>query len=336
MALRVLLADESVTIKKVFQLALQDYGVEVMSVHLGVDVVTVAKTFKPDIVFADVLLQKMNGYEVTKALKATPEFKNTPIVLIWSNFLELDQAKFKDCGASDHLEKPFDTDRLREVIQKLVPKTNTQKLSSYLNFPKMPDFVDPSLSAKANEPQELNLAPLPPPTKPVPQAPNPSDWNMDQFAALETPDDFIQLDLDTPLPLNTKPMNESLDGDENDSQWVQKSLSKYKLDPTKIEPPTEAVYNLPDEAIELDIDQLTAKPAALKTPSSKPLPQAVPSSITAPSINSTLSKDEIREIVRQEAQKLLEKVIWEVVPELATQIIERELKRVMQETNEPV
>ena len=58
MALRVLLADESSTIKKVFQLALQDFAVEVRPVNIGVDVAMVAKNFKPDIIFADVMLQK--------------------------------------------------------------------------------------------------------------------------------------------------------------------------------------------------------------------------------------------------------------------------------------
>jgi CheY-like chemotaxis protein len=69
MALRVLLADESSTIKKVMQLALQDFGVEVKAVPIGVDVVQVAKSFEPDIIFADILLAKMNGYEVSKATK---------------------------------------------------------------------------------------------------------------------------------------------------------------------------------------------------------------------------------------------------------------------------
>ena len=58
MALRVLLGDESATIKKVIQLALQDYSVEVKSVHLGLDILDVSRTFQPHIIFMDVLLQK--------------------------------------------------------------------------------------------------------------------------------------------------------------------------------------------------------------------------------------------------------------------------------------
>ena len=68
MALRVLLADESSTIKKVMQLALQDFGVEVKSVPIGLDVSQAAKSFRPDIIFADVLLAKKSGYDVSAEL----------------------------------------------------------------------------------------------------------------------------------------------------------------------------------------------------------------------------------------------------------------------------
>src|SRR5690606_3309788 len=94
MALRVLLADESSTIKKVFQLSLQDFAVEVQPVNVGLDVLAVAKKFQPDIIFADVLLQKKNGYEVCSEIKHDPQLSKIPVVLMWSGFMELDEDKF--------------------------------------------------------------------------------------------------------------------------------------------------------------------------------------------------------------------------------------------------
>src|SRR5690606_27290914 len=108
MALRVLLADESSTIKKVFQLALQDFAAELKPVNLGVDVLPVAQSFKPDIIFADVLLQKRNGYEVSAELKQDPALKSIPVVLMWSGFMELDEDKYQASMANAQLEKPFD------------------------------------------------------------------------------------------------------------------------------------------------------------------------------------------------------------------------------------
>ncbi len=140
MALRVLLADESSTIKKVMQLALQDFGVEVKAVPIGVDVVSVAKTFKPDIIFADVLLAKMTGYEVSRATKTDPVLKNIPVVLMWSSFMELDETKARDSKADRRLEKPFDAEHLRNLVSSLVQKTESNPVSSFLNFPNMPEM----------------------------------------------------------------------------------------------------------------------------------------------------------------------------------------------------
>src|ERR1700749_3918217 len=105
MALRVLLADESSTIKKVIQLALQDYGVQVKTVNVGVDALEVARAFTPDVIFADILLQKKSGYDVCQEIKRDAQLSKTPVILMWSGFLELDDQQFKDSLANDQLEK---------------------------------------------------------------------------------------------------------------------------------------------------------------------------------------------------------------------------------------
>src|SRR3954468_7657768 len=142
MALRVLLADESSTIKKVFQLALQDFAVEVRPVNIGLDVLLVAKNFQPDIIFADVLLQKKNGYEVSAELKTEDALSNVPVVLMWSGFMELDEDKFQASHANGRLEKPFDVTALRKLVSELVPKTQSQRMSQFLSFPKMPEIQE--------------------------------------------------------------------------------------------------------------------------------------------------------------------------------------------------
>lgn len=136
MALRVLLADESSTIKRVIQLALQDFAVEVKSVPIGLDVLSVAQSFKPDIMLADVLLAKRSGYDVCADIKNDPQLGSTPVVLMWSGFMELDEMKAKAARVDRRLEKPFDPDQLREVIKALVPRLATNAISDFLKFPK--------------------------------------------------------------------------------------------------------------------------------------------------------------------------------------------------------
>ncbi len=176
MALRVLLADNSDTIRKVMQLSLQDFAAEVKTVALGVDVREIARSFKPDIIFVDVLLQKKNGYEVSVDVKSDPTLAPIPIVLMWSNFMEIDPEKFKQCGANDKIEKPFDSAALKEIVQRWVPKAKVSPLAQHLVPPQLPKVLPP-------QPQAIT-----PPFEALPgqssqvaaEAKEPS-WNMESF-----------------------------------------------------------------------------------------------------------------------------------------------------------
>ncbi|MES2962782.1 MAG: response regulator [Bdellovibrionota bacterium] len=214
MALRVLLADESSTIKKVMLLALQDFAVEVKAVHVGVDVLEVARTFKPDLIFVDVLLQKRNGYEVCADLKADATTRHTPTILMWSSFMELDQEALAKAQPNDKIEKPFDVETLRKMVLALVPETRSQRLAHFLEFPEVSQKTAANVSAGTSStipmppptPNSKASIPLPPPTSqtktgvplpppvsqsrtsiplPPPSAPKPEEtkraWNMDSF-----------------------------------------------------------------------------------------------------------------------------------------------------------
>lgn len=204
MALRVLLADESATIKKVMQISLQDFAVEVRAVQMGVDVLQVAQQFKPDIIFVDILLQKKNGYEVSQELKRDAQTRAVPIVLMWSSFMEVDTAKIKASMADGQLEKPFDADALRALITKLVPKTKAQTLAQHLDFPEptradstqtqtkttvltKTNVLEPERPQPARQARVERVPAPPPPPAPIvspePEA-NDSTWSMDNFEDL--------------------------------------------------------------------------------------------------------------------------------------------------------
>lgn len=162
MSLRVLLADESDTIKKVFQLALQEMQAEVKSVHSGLDVIDVALTFKPDIIFADVLLQKRNGYEICLELKQHPKLNQLPVILMWSSFMELDQNQFKKSLANDQLEKPFDADFLRDLVKKFVGGAAPEAAAPAVVEEENPMAAFLSFPPKAvKENSKITLNPLP-------------------------------------------------------------------------------------------------------------------------------------------------------------------------------
>lgn len=356
MALRVLLADESVTIKKVFQLTLQDFAVEVSNVTVGVDVVQAAEQFKPDIIFADAILPKKSGYDVCREIKNHPQLSAVPVVIIWSGFMELDHAKYKAAGADDNLEKPFDAQKLRAIIKKWVGKTRTQTLSDHLSFPRLPDFVEsrPAVptttaaptTAKVTQPPPLVHAPPPPPVT--------KSWSMDNFAPLEAPpmdsevdndnmpaspepEEFltVRLPTDPPRPQTTIPGGRSpkatLDDEETDNPWVQKSLSKYKITPPPV--PQNETEEDNSELLELDLhssdQEETAIGHALQKANVTAHAERTPELATP--AHPQLSAKQIEDIIRAQSQEVIEKVVWQIVPEIATRIIERELQRLLSE-----
>lgn len=286
MALRVLLGDESSTIKKVFQLALQDFAVEVRPVNIGVDVVPVANSFKPDIVFIDVLLQKKSGYDVANELKQHPTLKDIPVVLMWSGFMELDEDKFQASMANAQLEKPFDVTALRKLVSELVPRTQSQRISQFLSFPKMPD-----LEEKAS----------PPP------APEPAI-----AAEPDLEEDFKQVS----IPKMKRA------GDEK----FRLNIRPEELDPDAV--PVD--YNVPGEAEEVSLRSPESS-ADLEVEELTPPPPAVSAKAPEPNPIGALSAEQLEKIIREQSAQVIESVVWKVVPELAKQIIERELNKLLKE-----
>lgn len=332
MALRVLLADESSTIKKVFQLALQDFAVDVRPVNVGTDVAMVAQNFKPDIIFADVLLQKKSGYEVAAEIKQHGTLGGIPVVLMWSGFMELDEDKFQASHANAQLEKPFDVSALRKLVTDLVPRTQNQRLSQFLSFPPMPEMQEgPKATAAA--------ASTPPP---VPEPPPISDADEDAFQQVSIPkmkggDKFrvnlnpeeldpahVPVDYQAPDQVDVESI---FNGAESEDEFAIRETRRTPPPP----PPAQRATPPPPPSIEVDeesdfVPTATRKPAA--PPTTMPKPPSAPAA--APAVPS-LSAEQLEKIVREQSAEVIESIVWKVVPDLAAQIIERELARLLKE-----
>lgn len=369
MALRVLLADESSTIKKVFQLALQDFAVEVRPVNVGVDVLPVAQSFKPDIIFADVLLQKRSGYEVASELKQDNTLKGVPVVLMWSGFMELDQDKFDASMANGQLEKPFDVAALRKLVTDLVPRTQSQRLSQFLDFPKMPEMEEkakapPPPPAAAMNNEEFSQVPLPkiksparepampPPPKAPPTAQTPAGGG-DKYRLNLKPEEMESdhVPVEYELPSEKVELNDVLKADapEDEPFAIKETRRSAKpLSPPNIQQPrppipleTEPVeasemLNLEDLVVEEDtpVSQIYQPPVPTGTRSSIGINPNTQVGVTNPSTNlpsGGLSAEQLEKIIREQSAEVIESVVWKVVPDLAAQIIERELTKLLKD-----
>lgn len=332
MALRVLLADESSTIKKVMQLALQEYGVEVKAVPIGIDVMQVTKSFKPDIVFADVLLAKRNGYEVCGEIKQDPQTKDIPVVLMWSSFMEFDENKGKLAQYNSKIEKPFDADTLRGLIKDLVPQTQTNLIASYLQFPELPPIVE-------NEAPKAQVAPK---TAPIPTAAPPP-----VVAHEEEPEEFQQV----PLPkkpfgqTNTTPLSQFQNRGNTSSgadQWAQQDLSKFKIQvPTEdfssdfeeidLEKTSIAFSTGEDNILLQDIH--SPKPRTSIAPDSRTVVQTAPTAqaTTFQDEPESLSEARAEMILRDEARAILTEVAWKLLPDICERVVREELQKLLKD-----
>jgi two-component system cell cycle response regulator len=296
MSLRVLLADESSTIKKVMQLALQDFQVEVKAVPVGLDVLEVARVFKPDIVFADVLLSKRSGYEVSADLKSDPGLKNIPVVLMWSGFMEFDEAKAKSSHANQRLEKPFDTETLRSLVQSLVPRLKTNMISNFLSFPNMPEIEE------KNEPAHLSM---------------PSDL---PTLELDEPEEFEQV----PLPGKKPSIPTQIPGSFNKEEepWSQKDLKEFKIDNVdEYDDLKDASFALSSGVEEIKLSDLDVNPK----PTSKVSPPASLPHMTQ------ISHERVEQIMREEIRAVLESIAWKILPDMAERVVREEIQKLMKD-----
>jgi CheY-like chemotaxis protein len=111
----ILLADPSATIQKVVELTFSDSDA-VVCVDDGEKAVSLAKSRHPDIVLCAVIMHKLNGYEVTAALKADEATRAIPVILLTGTFEPFDKNRAQAAGAANWIRKPFDAPNLVEMV----------------------------------------------------------------------------------------------------------------------------------------------------------------------------------------------------------------------------
>lgn len=114
---KILLVDDDRTTVKLLQTLLEIDGFEVQSVGVGAEVPSLASQFNPDLFLIDYHLSDMDGVEVIRALRASREYANTPIVM--ASGLNVEQEAL-DAGASTFLIKPFQPEDLPDLFNKLI------------------------------------------------------------------------------------------------------------------------------------------------------------------------------------------------------------------------
>ena len=117
----VVVIDDSPTICKILETCLRREGHQAVSYLNPVQALQAlfgGEIARPDVLFVDLVLPHMDGYEVIKLVRARPEFKATPIIAITGRDSVLDRLKARLAGANDYVTKPFKTERIVALVQK--------------------------------------------------------------------------------------------------------------------------------------------------------------------------------------------------------------------------
>jgi twitching motility two-component system response regulator PilG len=116
-SLKVMIIDDSKTIRRTAETLLQKEGCEVITAEDGFDALAKIADHKPDIIFVDVMMPRLDGYQTCALIKNNSEFKSTPVVMLSSKDGLFDKAKGRIVGSDQYLTKPFSKQELLDAIR---------------------------------------------------------------------------------------------------------------------------------------------------------------------------------------------------------------------------
>ena len=120
MTSRLLVADDSSTIQKIVSMAFEIEDVEVEGIGNGQEAFGRISQFNPDIVLADVDMPGLDGFELSAKIKESPETSAIKVLLLASDFEEFDEQRYQECGADNHISKPFKSDDIVAMVKSLL------------------------------------------------------------------------------------------------------------------------------------------------------------------------------------------------------------------------
>ena len=116
-ALKVLVVDDSNTIRRSAEIFLKQGGHEVLLAEDGFDALSKVNDFEPQLVFCDILMPRLDGYQTCAIIKRNPRFSSVPVVMLSSKDGVFDKARGRMVGAQDYLTKPFTKEQLLQAVQ---------------------------------------------------------------------------------------------------------------------------------------------------------------------------------------------------------------------------
>jgi CheY-like chemotaxis protein len=128
LAKTLLVADDSATMRRVFEMTFAGEDVQVVTAPSGETALQKAKDLKPDVILADAQMGAMSGYDLCRAVKADAALRGASVIVMSSQHSPYDEALGRDVGADDHCVKPFDSQALIDKVKAAVARGATTKM----------------------------------------------------------------------------------------------------------------------------------------------------------------------------------------------------------------
>jgi twitching motility two-component system response regulator PilG len=120
--LKVLVIDDSNTIRRSAEIFLKQAGCEVLLAEDGFDALSKVADHEPDLIFCDILMPRLDGYQTCAIIKRNAKFASVPVVMLSSKDGVFDKARGRMVGSQEYLTKPFTKDQLLQTVKQFGAK----------------------------------------------------------------------------------------------------------------------------------------------------------------------------------------------------------------------
>ena len=118
---KVLVIDDSNTIRRSAEIFLRQGGHEVVLAEDGFDALAKVNDTTPDLIFCDILMPRLDGYQTCAIIKRNPRFSHVPVIMLSSKDGLFDKARGRMVGSEDYLTKPFTKEQLLRAVAQYHP-----------------------------------------------------------------------------------------------------------------------------------------------------------------------------------------------------------------------
>ena len=116
-AIKVLVIDDSNTIRRSAEIFLKQGGYQVLLAEDGFDALAKVNDYDPQLIFCDILMPRLDGYQTCAIIKRNPRFASVPVIMLSSKDGLFDKARGRMVGSEDYLTKPFTKDQLLQAVE---------------------------------------------------------------------------------------------------------------------------------------------------------------------------------------------------------------------------